>query len=495
MKPNRIVLWICLLLVGGFLVTSLASYFVSRASLRREIDQNTLPLTSDNIYSEIQRDLLRPIFISSLMAHDTFLRDWILDGEQEPERISRYLKEIQSKYDTVTSFFVSEKSRIYYHSNGILKKVDPAEERDRWYFRVREMAAEHEINVDPDMANRDAMTIFINHKVYDYAGNYLGATGVGLTVSAVKALIESYRQRFNRDIFFVDPQGKLTLSSTAFAGKGQSLQQIPGLAPLAETILGGDSLALNYQRDGRTVHLNTRYIKEFDWILLVEQDEGRALSKINHALMFNLGICALVTLVVLLITYRALASYQRRLEDWAATDKLTGAYNRKGIDSFFDQTRADCQRSGSAISVILFDLDHFKRVNDHHGHQAGDAVLQEVARRVRAEVRESDLFFRWGGEEFLLLLKGCPLESALELAEKVRAAIGTPPLSYEGQKIPMTASFGVAEFLGGEDLDSLTRRVDQALYQAKAKGRNRVESSPDQPRMPAAAQVGIAAQG
>jgi diguanylate cyclase (GGDEF)-like protein len=474
-RKNQIVLLVSLLLVAGFLATSLASYFTSRASLREEIEQNTLPLTSDNIYSEIQRDLLRPIFIASLMASDTFLRDWVLNGERDPEQMTRYLREIQSKYNTFTSFFVSERTRTYYHSSGILKQVRPDEERDRWYFRVRTMPADHEINVDPDMANKDTMTIFINYKVYDYAGNYLGATGVGLTVNAVKTLIEAYQQRYHRDIFFVDRQGSVALSSATFVGRGSRLQEMPGLAPLATQILDADLLTLKYERAGQTVHLNTRYIKEFDWHLLVEQPEADAIAEIRWTLFVNLGICALVTAIVLLVTYRALSAYQQCLEDLAATDKLTGAYNRNAFDVLFEQARAIAQRSDEALSMLIFDLDYFKKVNDSFGHQGGDAVLQQVAQRVRASIRESDMFFRWGGEEFLIVLKACRLADAGNLAETIRGNIQLPPLRYEQETIPMTASFGIAEYVPGEDVNLLIRRVDQALYAAKGKGRNRTE--------------------
>ena len=138
-RKNRLILIISFLLVAGFAITSLGRSYVSRTSLRFQITQNQLPLTSDNIYSEIQRDLLRPVFISSLMAADTFLRDWVIHGETDTTEITRYLKEIQDKYHTFTSFFVSERTRIYYHANGILKKVSPDEPRDAWYFRVRKM--------------------------------------------------------------------------------------------------------------------------------------------------------------------------------------------------------------------------------------------------------------------------------------------------------------------------------------------------------------------
>ena len=111
-RKNRLILGLSLLLVAGFLLTSLASYFVSLASLRKQIVSHELPLTRDSVYSEVQRDLLRPVFLASLMAHDTFLRDWVTKGEKSPEEVTRYLKEIQEEYGAFTSFFVSDRTRI-----------------------------------------------------------------------------------------------------------------------------------------------------------------------------------------------------------------------------------------------------------------------------------------------------------------------------------------------------------------------------------------------
>jgi diguanylate cyclase (GGDEF)-like protein len=254
---------------------------------------------------------------------------------------------------------------------------------------------------------------------------------------------------------------------------------MPGLADVAQKILTAGGQSLEYRRDGQTVLLNTRYIPEFEWHLVVEQTEGEAFRQIRGTLLINLGICALITTAVLLITHRTLSRYQAQMEKTAATDKLTGAYNRKGFDPLFNQARAECQRTGRPLSVMLFDLDHFKRVNDTLGHQAGDAVLQEVAARVGASIRESDLFFRWGGEEFLVVLKDCTLAHALRIAETIRANIQAPPLHHRQRPIEMTASFGVAQYVEGEDVDRLVSRVDQALYLAKARGRNRSETAAD----------------
>ena len=308
---KRMLLLLSGLLVVGFLSTSLVSYFVSLASLRNQINNSTLPLTSDNIYSEIQRDLLRPTFISSLMAHDTFLRDWILGGEKDGAQVCRYLKEIMEKYHTFTSFLVSEKTRVYYHADGILKTVSPQEPRDAWYFRVRKMAPDFETNVDPDLANNDAMTIFINYKVYDYEDNYIGVTGVGLTIYAVVTLMEEYSKKYNRNIFFADSTGRIVLKSSSFSDSAHCVQNMAGLSQYADSILNNERMQLNYQKNGQLVHLNTRFVPELKWYLFVEQTETQAVRPINHALVVNLFLCFVITAVVLLLALLVINTFQK----------------------------------------------------------------------------------------------------------------------------------------------------------------------------------------
>ena len=250
MKPrsNKLVLIISLLLITGFTATSLASYYASRASLRSQIQLNELPLTCENIYSEIQKDLLPPIFISSLMANDTFFREWVIQGEEDIDKITRYLNAIQKKYNTITSFFVSEKTRNYYHADGILKKVDPKNESDKWYFRVQSLKSGYEINVDTDMANNKAMTVFINYRVYDYEQNFIGAAGVGLEVTAVKSLLKKYQKNYDRNIYFIDDNGDIQLNGSNMLNSVGNISQIQGLSSHADEILSKKSTYLTYKK-------------------------------------------------------------------------------------------------------------------------------------------------------------------------------------------------------------------------------------------------------
>ncbi|SDU21328.1 sensor domain-containing diguanylate cyclase [Desulfobacula phenolica] len=474
-RKNKLMLMISLLLIIGFGATSLASYFVSRSSLRDQIVGRELPLTSDNIYSEIQRDLLRTIFISSLMANDTFLRDWVIKGEEDEQQIVRYLQEIRNKYNAVTSFFVSEQTRIYYQAKGILKKVQENQQRDIWYFRVRALTSDYEINIDPDMANNDSMTIFINFKVFDYDKKFIGATGVGLKVSAVKELIKKYQKDYDRQIYFTDKQGNITLHGSNLINPDKPITRMKEISPIADEILSKSSGCFKYKRDGKTVHLNTRYIPEFDWYLLVEQTEEKAIKQILHTLLINLAICALITSVVLVLTNLTISSYQGRLEKMATIDKLTGIYNRQAFDMIFHQLLQDIQRKDFTLSIILFDIDRFKNVNDQFGHLAGDAVIKNIVKISNAAIRRSDVLCRWGGEEFLILLKKCSLDDAYTISEKIRNTVAKTSTVYEDKKIIATISLGVGQYRPFEKEDIFLSRVDKLLYKAKQNGRNRSE--------------------
>lgn len=309
---HRLILILSVLLTCSFWATGLISFFVSRTSLRQEIIATALPLASDNIYTEIQRDILRPAFISSMMAHNTFVKDWLLEGEQQPELIEKYLKEIMVEYGTVTSFLVSEKTRIYYHANGILKQVRPDEPRDIWFFRVREMKAESEINLDPDLANRDEMTIFINQKVLGYQGEFLGATGVGLTTHAVVDLIRCYHEKYDSDVIFVDPTGKVMLQNPLSEFSGSTMQEIPGLAPALESILANNEFGFHFRHNGFRVHAQSRYIPELDWHMIALKNEAHAVKQLYANLLANLLICTLITVVILLITQWTINDFEAR---------------------------------------------------------------------------------------------------------------------------------------------------------------------------------------
>jgi diguanylate cyclase (GGDEF)-like protein len=163
-----------------------------------------------------------------------------------------------------------------------------------------------------------------------------------------------------------------------------------------------------------------------------------------------------------------------RLYRLSITDGLTKAYNRQYLYQRLPEEIDRSKRYGDALSVVLFDIDHFKKLNDKYGHPAGDFVLKEVVRVAQATVRDVDGLVRYGGEEFLVLLPKTALPGAVQTAERIRVALAALELPWSDQKVKVTSSFGVAQLKDSEGDDDLLRRADEALYAAKTAGRNRV---------------------
>ncbi len=172
---------------------------------------------------------------------------------------------------------------------------------------------------------------------------------------------------------------------------------------------------------------------------------------------------------------REVQALQERLREQATHDALTGLYNRRYLEESLGRELILAARNGHPVSVIMGDLDNFKAINDRYGHQGGDEILRAFGDLLKRQVRGSDIYCRYGGEEFLLVLPQMSEENAAERAEQLRAALAAAPVSYGASLIAVTASFGVATFpQDGRTGDEVMAAADKALYAAKAAGRNRV---------------------
>lgn len=170
-----------------------------------------------------------------------------------------------------------------------------------------------------------------------------------------------------------------------------------------------------------------------------------------------------------------LVSTNNALQFAACHDFLTGVWNRAEILAFLQRELARSRRDRSFIGIVLLDVDHFKKVNDKFGHESGDVVLKELADRLSTNSRKYDGVGRYGGEEFLLVLPGCDLETTVRRADQIRNAIASTPISAPHGALTVTVSMGVTVADSSSDPESLLRDADLALYQAKRNGRNRVE--------------------
>ncbi|WP_297447107.1 GGDEF domain-containing protein [Desulfurobacterium sp.] len=172
---------------------------------------------------------------------------------------------------------------------------------------------------------------------------------------------------------------------------------------------------------------------------------------------------------------KVLEEHELILQRLATKDMLTGAYNRWKFLEDFESEFERARRYNYPISLIMFDIDHFKKVNDTYGHDAGDRVLKKIAKIVKDNIRKLDTLVRWGGEEFIIFLPNTKKEGAAVLAEKIRQKIEKANFDEVGK---VTVSFGVAQIEKNDTIDDLLKKVDKVLYKAKREGRNRVEVAP-----------------
>lgn len=196
---------------------------------------------------------------------------------------------------------------------------------------------------------------------------------------------------------------------------------------------------------------------------------------VSIELLANAVIAALTILALSHFYERSRERFMLKLIQLATVDPLTGLANRMRLKEVFDHERARAQRAGTPLSLLMLDLDRFKRINDDYGHEAGDAVLVAFAQLLRDRLRKTDLIARFGGEEFLVALPDTDAQVAIAVAEELRGALESLAIPYQGKRLQLTVSIGVAEYgRDGVDLDTLSRIADERLYQAKAAGRNRV---------------------
>ena len=477
----KLLIALALLLSFGFIGGGAINYYITKASIHREIVQNDLPLTMNNIYSDLSAELTRPILVASSMATDTFVKDWVMDGEQDERRMQKYLQEIKEKYGFFSTFFISAHSFRYYHFRGVHKVISPGDSHDVWFYRFISSGKDYDLDVDTDEASRNVLTVFINYRVEDQKGQLLGVTGVGLKMESVARLVGQYKERYGRNVYLTDRNGLIQVHRDTGLIERVTIAELTGQPDLTAHFFDvtDTPVSFAYQHGGDAILVNVRYIDNLKWFLFVEQNETETLleAKMNFLRAVLIGL--FTSVVVVAITLLTINRYQRLLENLAVSDALTGCANRRKLEEEYQRFVYRGQRSGNPFSLILMDLDGFKEVNDLLGHLEGDEVLKRLSSLMINITRPTDVLARWGGDEFALLTESS-LHDAMIMAERIRYAVAEiswskkHEFSYDPRE-DLSVSLGVAAFRAGESFLELLQRADHALYRCKQEGGNRVE--------------------
>lgn len=298
----KIVFIITTLLIILSVSISVINYVVSLNNAQSQLKNQSLPLSLDNIYTDIQKSIIQPYLVSSLMANDTFVQDWLINEEKNSDKIVRYLEAIKNKYNMFNTFLVSDKTKRYYTQNGFIEKIDKTNKNNKWYFDFKNIEEKHEINLDFNEHLSNNLIMFINYKIFDHNYHFLGATGVALKISYIDDLLKSFRFKHKFIVTFFNENGKIVLSERNI-NKHKNIGEYEVLKNYKELILSKKPNTIEYERDGHKYILNTKYISELNLYLTVEANLDDFTQDVQKVFYFNLFGSISITFIISLFIF------------------------------------------------------------------------------------------------------------------------------------------------------------------------------------------------
>jgi diguanylate cyclase (GGDEF)-like protein len=485
-KKYGLLIWLFLILAIGSAALTLQTELLPAESNEQANVEQILQLTSEQVVAGLQKEMtqLEPDF--SKIALTAAAREWLLNPEQDAAAIAGELQEIQKETlnkalkPTKNIYLVSTERAQSIDASGVLKSLNAQNLADAWYFKTIKNASSITQITEIDSSRRAFLQTTTSQHVLDDNGKLIGLLVVSTQSDNLKLYLEALQNKYHRLIYLIDDKGNLVFADDTTKRLRDAVLSIPGIQQIAAPLLASkkvDNQFAEFVESDSRVLLASRYIPELGLHLFLEHAlEKKGVSAPPR--LINFVICLGMAVLILLLVFLRLYQLNRRLAQSAATDQLTSLLNRQAFDFVFHQAMADSERSRQPLCVALIDIDLFKQVNKKNGHLMGDHILKEIAMIAKRSLRDSDVICRWGGEEFLILLKNCALEKATSIAENLRNTIANNDFSRTTdlvkKRISITVSMGVAECKINEKDDSVFERAEIALKQAKENGRNGV---------------------
>ncbi|SDG59180.1 diguanylate cyclase (GGDEF) domain-containing protein [Propionivibrio dicarboxylicus] len=396
----------------------------------------------------------------------------LLEANQELLRRMAYIPEAQA----LSLRVINADGRVVFNA-GETAELPNVVVADRAYFLRHKSDPNAGLVLSEAILSRftGKWLLTLSRRMVDAEGNFAGVVQAALRTEYFQGLFELVNVGADDSISLLDENKRLLARHPPrLDAVGQQFDQLAVVMHFPS-----DPSAISYRRgagiDGVDRHYVIRNIGAYPYVLVVGRS-SEAIRSLQQGKIYLYVVCYFCLALAFACFLWVYVRHQQELEKLATTDSLTGLKNRRIFDSTLEFMMARRVRNSFSerLSVALFDIDHFKMINDTRGHLKGDEVLRRVANVIRCRVRKTDLSCRWGGEEFIVLLNDCDIEQAIVVAENIRSAIADESMSYPDDGFRVTISAGVAEVAEGDTVDSLVKRADDALYQAKASGRNRV---------------------
>lgn len=473
MKKNyNLVLIITLLLLVMSISITFVNYKVSLETTKNQLKNQALPLSLDNIYTDIQKHIIEPYLISSMMAHDTFLVDWLKYDTKDQKKITNYLTMIKQKfkmYNIYSVFVVDSKTLTYYKQHGKNFKLKLNDNEGLWYTKFMNSDKNDEMNLSFNRYNE--LTLYFNFKIFDESNNIIGLTGLSLKIDYVNDILRKFRKNHGFIINFFNENADLILSELK---DKQRLEKRDYLNKFKNEIISKEMNVIEYEKNNVHYILRTKYIPELDLYLVVEAKVEDFIKDAKKVFHINLLISLIISFLVLGAIISLLRKYHLKLENLANKDPLTNISNRRFFTEKTEEHLSLIQRIKNPYSLLFIDIDNFKKINDKFGHDIGDDVLIRISKLLSENIRKTDLFARWGGEEFVILFVNSDINDAFKLSNKICKIIEKDEKLKSYIDSSVTASFGLTQIQNEDKLDDILKRADKAMYQAKHSGKNQV---------------------
>lgn len=464
---------ICLIILAGFSAMALTSYNTYSKIIDDDV-VNISKLTSTNIYSDIRNELTKPIFVSLTMANDSFLKDWLRHEQvnstvEYQEKLKQYLLGIKEKYNYDSVFLVSDNSKNYYHFNGLNKVVSENNPHDVWYYTFANSGLVYDMDVDTDEANQEHLSVFVNCRMTDEDGKFMGVTGVGLEMDHVQGLLRTFEEEYDLKALLFGEDGTVQIDTNSGGISTENVFSTDMLSKNRQKIIKNHEALQVFQFKEQPFYgyYIVRYVEELNWYLLVKKDTSVLVRSMYAQTARDALIYVAVIICVLIIINGIVRKNDKLKLSLMRTDLLTGLPNRRGFNEYLSKAVSDTPALGS-LFVFVFDIDNFKTVNDFHGHLIGDSVLHAIGRLASDVFDEKGLVCRWGGDEFAGYYFGDRQEVTQALERFFEAVRNDPSFKLYST----TVSLGITRVYGIDTPDTLIYRADQALYKAKGSGKN-----------------------
>lgn len=412
--------------------------------------------------------LLQPLHVSQTLAKSQELQTLMGQEEVDKEQMFATLQRLEKEF-SLNFFIANESNRQQYKSDG--SQLALVEGEVNWYFKYKDTPQ----NAIADIGNWQDPHFYIDLKIYDENNTFLGFFGIGKSLRSFLTIFEQYKMQYGYDFLFIDQNKNITLSSDpsllAANSNFRNLTELDWYQNLDQETLSKGSLNNVLIRSNNQDYLIAEVnIDPYGWTLYLLTPLQARQTEISRTFLFSVVSLLVVIFALFVLIYNLLYYFKRDMQKNIQTDPLTQLPNRNKIELRY----AELMDSNRTLSLVLIDIDHFKAVNDTHGHNAGDHVLRQVAAMLASELREEDIIGRWGGEEFVILLPDTGPNQAFEVAQKLREKLANMTASTGTLSLQVTASFGISFTDKNIPLVDVLANADDALYRAKRDGRNLV---------------------